>query len=320
MASLVLLLVSGCSRSGPAGRPDGPVRIHVLFVPGADAENAEASFRATFGDAQVRALRGRHTASVEDDEHTVAWRGPVDEPVELVMEPDRLDGRVLVTVERAGSAPVQERIQLGRHALVRTWAVPVYEPVEGAPAAAPELTLVYDERAALVDVAVQPRTPAKARVEFLFAEPAPDKRLTLVPVEGFGEPMSFDGRSWVEADQADYARVAARRRGEDRDVLVATHLDGRWPDALRVTVDGRPAARDVCRFVLPAPFDGRVGAALVEAPDRTNLAPGSIVIWVGSGWDAVETDSGLYDAVQDVRSVAIPGGVGGTNSTGERSR
>jgi len=299
--SLVALLAPACAPSTPKDVvhaevvPEGAVRLRVFFAPAAMPD--EASFRVEFAHAPVALIAGPVDASLAADGHSVEWRGTIGpEGLDLVLEPEHMTSRVTFAFERAGAGPVQDRVHLGRRPVSTTWAIPVYEPAAGRAPVCPELALVHDERATLIDVAVQPSVPAPVRVELCFAEPGYAKQLELVPLEGFGEPSSIGRRYWVEADAVPFARVAAKRRSEDTDILAVVHIDDRWPDPTKVSLDGHPVETDVCRFMLPMPPDGRIGEALVERVDPQELPLGAIAVWIEHGAESIEVDTSVFDA------------------------
>ena len=281
---------------------DGKVRL----TPAADRYDIDIDIR--FTHTRLLQVAGADDTISEDGRRFHARVRVEDQPVDILLFPERRNSGSTWEVRggpaRPGSPGGGTGVWLGQFPLERTTAIPLYRPVAAPAPADPVLVLSHETDRFSAEF----RAGVPATFELELRHERLDHAKTFEGLGGTGfsklvmtNPPVYDARA---ENVLTASIVVGHGRGESFRLL--TRIDGRWPDAERVAIDGRAVDAEVVAFEIPWPLDKRVTTLLLAGPGPREPGPGALQIWLDSAaGGALTIDPDLLDdeALRQLRTL-----------------
>jgi|GEM_PF-3181331 len=262
------------------------------------AEPYDLDLRLRMPSARIERVEGVDASCVSEDRHEFRWRGEVGpDGLDVVLHPQIFKKwqEVHWWVRHGGRDDLPQAVMLGKTPVGRTPAIPVWATDAKVTLGGASYRIDEDDAAGITRIAIEHPGAQKIECEVRYLEGRATKHLEVVRAEGFEErqpPIASFHRS--DAYGVDRASLELRLTHPEEERRYLLRVDGVWPDARRLSVNGEGVDTSTLHFVFPAlPKDKRIQPYVSAGPGPdTELAPGSIVIWQQSGAEGGEIDAG----------------------------
>lgn len=256
--------------------------LHLRLTPAARRYDVEIDIR--FEQTRLLQVAGAVAGArdaISEDGHRFQTRARVEgEPVDILLFPERRNSGSTWQIRSDQGGPVDAGIWLGQFPLERTTAIPLYRPLEAPAPAEPAFALAHGPDR--LSVLFRADAPATFELELRQVRLDHDKTFEWLGGAGFTQLVMVDPpiyRARVDALPSASIVVGHAR---DESVRVLPRIDGHWPPAERVSIDGHAVDTQVVAFEIPWPLDKRVTTLLLAGPGAPEPASGALQVWFDS--------------------------------------
>ena len=274
-------------------RPEVTLRIRCVPM----EQPYDLQIQALMPGTRIKDVQGVPADSISEDKESFTWAGSVGpEGLEISLHPRiyRNANEVRWIIEHSGRDDLSIAVQLGKVPVSYTPAIPIWKLGGAAPADLP-YSIFEDGKSGLTRIQLTQPGAQHFECEVRYAMPRYDQHLLVERSVGFEERFPPESRHHrTDAYGVDEALLELRPSNPAAPRYYLLRIDGTWPAADKLSVNGRVVDTETLQFMFPAiPKDLRIYPYLSAGPSPDEkLPPGTIVIWQESGGGSGEIDAG----------------------------